>query len=409
MFILWFILASFTYLSFIWVHQSYKHSTNARGNSNSKSRDPVASLSVISYKDVSVKISQPHDEEYKRNNSEQNSMPIPSPNINSVSSENAIKSDLDDTIDNSYNNNSDCKPKFIVNFKLTDFNLASQSQIASTCSTSPEQDQQQATEFTAGEENEKENDTEMESGCNCDQNVEKIGDHKSDVSQKKNMEERISVYSFFCVSDRFYTDANYNQQIISEFRQFTEFMVHEFSSENLLFLVNFVQFKQFLIQNYFTNESYWVRYRFEYDIKDFINPTKSIENLGKLYDKHMNKQAKQLTNIDNMLEHKHQNCNVLVPFLKKLFYKFIKVSTAPFEVNISYLLRNQTTQHFQSILASNVTINSRTINDKKTPTILSQAMLLNDILPDLISISDECMSLIEFSWMRYAEKRNTVK
>ena len=36
----------------------------------------------------------------------------------------------------------------------------------------------------------------------------------------------------------------------------------------------------------------------------------------------------------------------------------------------------------------------------------SQTILLHDILPHEIVVSYECMSMIEFSWMRYSVKAN---
>ena len=187
----------------------------------------------------------------------------------------------------------------------------------------------------------------------------------------------INLYSFFHITNKFYENAKYNSKIIQEFKLFVQFMVHEFSIENLLFLINVIQFKQFLILNNYTNESYWETYKFDYDLKDFINSTKSIVEL-----------------IENSKTKKKYNA--LIPFLDKIFFTFIQANAAPFEVNISDNLRSRVTSHIADIIDDN--------NDSHDQTRLTEAILLHDILPDLIVVSSECMSMIEFSWMRYSVK-----
>ena len=56
------------------------------------------------------------------------------------------------------------------------------------------------------------------------------------------------------------------------------------------------------------------------------------------------------------------------------------------------------------IVNNKIVLNAKTLNHSKIDLLLSHKTLLNDILPDLIAIGNECMSLIEFSWIRYAAK-----
>ena len=143
----------------------------------------------------------------------------------------------------------------------------------------------------------------------------------------------INLYSFFHITNKFYENAKYNSKIIQEFKLFDQYMVHEFSIENLLFLINIIQFKQFLILNNDTNESYWTTYKFEYDLKDFINSTKSIVEL-----------------IEGSKTKKY---NALILFLDKIFFTFIQANATPFEVNISHNLRNRLTTHIRSTIDDN--------------------------------------------------------
>ena len=107
-----------------------------------------------------------------------------------------------------------------------------------------------------------------------------LGGHDSDD---------INLYSFSHITNKFYENAKYTGQLIQEFKLFVQFMVHEFSIENLLFLFNIIQLKQ-------SNESYWTSYKFEYS-------TKSIVEL-----------------IENSKTKKKYNA--LIPFLDKIFFTF---------------------------------------------------------------------------------------
>ena len=207
------------------------------------------------------------------------------------------------------------------------------------------------------------------------------------------------LYSFFNIGNKFYHDADYNTRIIKESKQFSQFMVHEFSSENLLFVINIIQFKQFLIENNYTDEIFWKNYRFCCDLKDFINPTNSIEKLIRRHEKWVeNSNCENKSSLGADPELQTSKWEIVIPFLRVIFYKFINMHKAPFEVNIPYLMREKATKHFQSIVGGDE------LNHNSPQ--LDEAMLLNCILPDLIAICKECMSMVEFSWMRYSPKRN---
>ena len=424
---------------------------------------------------------------------------------------------------------------------------------------------------------------------------------------------KLTYLSFFNITNKFYEDAEYNKLVINEFKKFCTFMMHEFSNENLLFVINLIQFKQFLIGNKYIDQEYWDKMRFRYQINDFINPTRNIKHLCKLYlryqklrlkmkhkqqpNKHLplgappvtpespesalldiqenfasttstmdmtktigaysNSQDKQnindnnnnnnfnnnnnnnkiqpisieieklqrrakansfddhtpntntsniftsdnerKNNINNDINTNYNsdnerksnsnynynynyiigsvtlpenlninvsnndsnsnninnnnnnnnnsvtnynfhnynnynnnnnntrsrsrkssdtqifsvsqnidvNCNVFIPFLKKIYFKFIASSRAPFEVNVSYKIRQQTTDDFDSIIHSKIVFNAQTLNDETTPIILNHSMLANKILPNLIEIGNECLALIAYSWMRYDKPKKT--
>ena len=206
--------------------------------------------------------------------------------------------------------------------------------------------------------------------------------------QTKNKRE-INVESFFHITNKFYENAEYNNKLIKEFKQFSQFMVHEFSSENLLFVINIIQFKQFLIENNYTDETFWDKYTFNYNLKDFINPTKYMQSLIEL---HNNEKRR------NINSNERSNYDVLIPFLKIIFETFIVAAKAPFEVNISHTLRCTTSDHFKNIIKVN--------NVDSEDTILSKSTFTDEILPDLIAICNECMLLVQFSWIRYVAKKH---
>ena len=210
--------------------------------------------------------------------------------------------------------------------------------------------------------------------------------------------DEISLYSFFNISNKFYQDAKYNQRLTTKFEQFTKFIIHEFSSENLLFVINIIQFKQFLIEYNYTTKEYWKQQRFEYQLNDFINPTRYIQKLIVLHN-----------DSNSSISVNRDNYDSLIPFLKIVFCQFIIVNKAPFEVNISHILRTRTTNHFENVLSTNLmdfgVENSNTDTERGCESKLTEAVLLNEILPDLMAICDECMQMILFSWIRYTSKQ----
>lgn len=229
--------------------------------------------------------------------------------------------------------------------------------------------------------------------------------------QSDSIDTEINLQSFFIITSKFYHDVDYNRMIIQEFKQFAQFVVHELSSENLLFMINIIQFKQFLIKNNYTHQTFWKQHHFNYDLKDFIHPTKSIQQLVTHYQKYIEKfedkivlQVDQIQlNLDNdHCNNKHvHELNLLVPFLKTIFDKFIAQNKAPFEINISYKLRDRATKH----LAAIINCDTNNLDTNLDTLVLSNDMLLNDILPDLITICAYCMSVIKFSWHRYTAKK----
>ena len=255
--------------------------------------------------------------------------------------------------------------------------------------------------------------------CNQTPSTFGVSSDQINCTEKKQRElansdgtEKIGLLSFFVINNKFYRDAEYNHKVIQEFKQFAEFMVHEFSSENLLFVINIIQFKQFLIKNNYTDAIFWKQCGFDYDLKDFIHPTNLIEQLIACHEKYIQQFKHNYKNVNVRKEKEVEeqeevsqigvDFNVLVSFLKSIFYKFIVANKAPFEVNISYNLRDRATKNLSNIINSDKNDLNSNLGDNY---VLSSEMLLNNILPDLIAICGECMCMTEFSWIRYTAKK----